>query len=168
MDQKLPYYMAYPMTLDFEDERAERMDYEYLRSMYPEIPKTILPYVEEECDRMAYENSMIYDQYPDKLQLKLMCRRVYDNVRKHERMFYEDEDQRISEGNTEGEKISATVRERGRNRDNSPASLRDFIEVMLYQDSWQGCRRRLVVDCLVKRCRLLYVVQVRLTIRPVR
>ena len=63
MDQKLPYYMAYPMTLDFEDERAERMDYEYLRSMYPEIPKTILPYVEEECDRMAYENSMIYDQY---------------------------------------------------------------------------------------------------------
>ena len=53
MDQKLPYYMAYPMTLDFEDERAERMDYEYLRSMYPEIPKTILPYVEEECDRMA-------------------------------------------------------------------------------------------------------------------
>ena len=55
--------------------------------MYPDVPKRILPYVEEECDRMEYENSMVYDQYPDKLQLKLMCRRICDNVRKHERIF---------------------------------------------------------------------------------
>ena len=89
MDQKLPYYMAYPMTLDFEDERTERMDYEYLRSMYPEIPKTILPYVEEECDRMAYENSMIYDQYPDKLQLRLMCGRICANIKKNEKFILE-------------------------------------------------------------------------------
>ena len=27
MDQKLPYYMAYPMTLDYDDERIERMDF---------------------------------------------------------------------------------------------------------------------------------------------
>ena len=87
MEQKLPYYMAYPMMLDFEEDRAERMDFEYLRSMYPEIPKKILPYVEEECDRMAYENSMIFDQYPDKLQLRLMCRRICDNVKKHEKML---------------------------------------------------------------------------------
>ena len=47
MDQKLPYYMAYPMTLDYDDERIERMDFEYLKSMYPEIAKNVLPYVEE-------------------------------------------------------------------------------------------------------------------------
>ena len=61
------------------------MDFEYLKSLYPEMPKRILPYVEEECDRMEYENSMIYDQYPDKLQLKLMCGRVCDRVRKYEK-----------------------------------------------------------------------------------
>lgn len=150
MDTKMPYYMAYPMPFSYDDERTERMDYEYLKSMYPDAAKRIMPYVEEECDRMEYENSMVYDVYPDKLQLKLMCRRVYDNVRKHERMFYEDEDQRISEGNTEGEKISATVRERGRNRDNSPASLRDFIEVMLYQELYKRrCDHR-------RRCRRFY------------
>ena len=54
--------------------------------MYPEIPKRLLPYVEEECDRMEYENSMVYDKYPDKLQLKLMCRRICDNVDRHERL----------------------------------------------------------------------------------
>ena len=48
MNEKLPYYMAYPMPFSFDDERIERMDLEYLKSMYPKIPKRILPYVEEE------------------------------------------------------------------------------------------------------------------------
>lgn len=74
MNEKLPYYMAYPMPFSFDDERIERMDLEYLKSMYPKIPKRILPYVEEECDRMEYENSMVYDAYPDKLQLKRCAR----------------------------------------------------------------------------------------------
>ena len=117
MDQKLPYYMAYPMTLDFEDERTERMDYEYLRSMYPEIPKTILPYVEEECDRMAYENSMIYDQYPDKLQLRLMCGRICANIKKNEKLS----------GNE-------SMRELLNDMEQGGNFLRDLTEVMLYQE----------------------------------
>ena len=40
MNEKLPYYMAYPMPFSFDDERIERMDLEYLKSMYPKIPKT--------------------------------------------------------------------------------------------------------------------------------
>ena len=87
MDQKLPYYMAYPMTLDYDDERIERMDFEYLKSLYPEIAKNVLPYVEEECDRMAYESSMIYDQYPDKLQLRMMCGRICENIKRNKKLF---------------------------------------------------------------------------------
>lgn len=41
MNEKLPYYMAYPMPFSFDDERIERMDLEYLKSMYPKIPKRI-------------------------------------------------------------------------------------------------------------------------------
>ena len=48
MNEKLPYYMAYPMPFSFDDERIERMDLEYLKSMYTQIPKRILPYVVEE------------------------------------------------------------------------------------------------------------------------
>ena len=71
MNQKLPYYMAYPMPLAYDDERVERMDLEYMKSLYPALAKRILPYIEEECDRMEYGNSVIYDEYPDRLQLQL-------------------------------------------------------------------------------------------------
>lgn len=154
MDAKMPYYMAYPMPFSYDDERTERMDFEYMKSMYPDTAKKILPYVEEECDRMEYENSMVYDQCPDKLQLRLMCRRVYDNVRKHERMFFGDEEDAGLSG-LDGDQetgISGTAREREHDRDgrSKSPSLRDFIEVMLYQELYKRrCDHR-------RRCRRFY------------
>ncbi|MDM8124049.1 hypothetical protein [Mediterraneibacter glycyrrhizinilyticus] len=154
MDAKMPYYMAYPMPFSYDDERTERMDFEYMKSMYPETAKKILPYVEEECDRMEYENSMVYDQCPDKLQLRLMSRRVYDNVRKHERMFFGDEEDAGLSG-LDGDQetgISGTDREREHGRDgrSKSPSLRDFIEVMLYQELYKRrCDHR-------RRCRRFY------------
>ena len=154
MDAKMPYYMAYPMPFSYDDERTERMDFEYMKSMYPDTAKKILPYVEEECDRMEYENSMVYDQCPDKLQLRLMCRRVYDNVRKHERMFFGDEEDAGLSG-LDGDQetgISGTDREREHGRDgrSKSPSLRDFIEVMLYQELYKRrCDHR-------RRCRRFY------------
>ena len=85
MDYRLPYYMAYPMPLQYDDERIERYDFEYMKSMYPQTAKKVLPYVEDECDRMEYEGSMMYDEYPDLLQLRLMCRRVYDRMMREEK-----------------------------------------------------------------------------------
>lgn len=108
MYQKLPYYMAYPMPDGSVDEREERMDLEYMKSMYPELPKKILPYVEEECDRMEYDNSVIFDACPDKLQLRLMCSRIRENVKKYEKMFAGEEQM-----------------------------LRDFVEVLLYQEIYR-------------------------------
>ena len=84
MNPKLPYYMAYPTPLLFDDERIDRRDFEYMKSMYPETAKRILPYVEEECDRMEYDCSMMYDEYPDKLQLLLRGRKIYDQAEKDE------------------------------------------------------------------------------------
>lgn len=81
MEYRLPYYMAYPMPLAYDDERIERRDFEYMKSMYPMAVKLLLPYVEEECDRMSYEGSMIYDEYPDQLQIYLMCGRIYNKVK---------------------------------------------------------------------------------------
>lgn len=48
-----------------------------MKSIYPDTAKRVLPYMEEECDRMEYDGSMMYDEYPDRLQLRLMCRRIY-------------------------------------------------------------------------------------------
>ena len=84
METKLPYYMMYPLPNLFDEDKIERRDYEYLKSMYPEMAKIILPYVEDECERYEYEEIMIYDEYPDKLQLRLMSRRIYDRVQNEE------------------------------------------------------------------------------------
>lgn len=84
MDYKLPYYMTYPMPFEYDDERKERRDLEYMRSMYPEEVKKLLPFVERECDRMEYEGSMIYDEYPDMLGIRMMCRRICEKIEIHE------------------------------------------------------------------------------------
>ena len=107
MQKKLPYYMVYPMPFVYDDGRREERDIEYMKSLYPDMAKRLLPYVEEECDRMEYQNSMMYDEYPDKLQLRMMCSRVYDKVKKNEWMLNED-------GEAEG--------------------LRDLLEVLVYEE----------------------------------
>ena len=56
----------------------------YMKSLYPAAAKRLIPYIEEECDRLEYEGSMMYDEYPDQLQLRLMCRRIYDQVAQEE------------------------------------------------------------------------------------
>lgn len=80
MRQKLPFYLAYPTLSGYDNGRKDETDYEYLWSMYPELAKQVTPYVEEELDRMEYKDSMIYDEYPDRLQLRLMSRRIYDRI----------------------------------------------------------------------------------------
>ena len=120
MDYRLPYYMAYPMPLQYDDERIERRDFEYMKSMYPMAVKKILPYVEEECDRMAYEGSVIYDEYPDQLQIRLMCNRIYDKVKKMKP--YDDEEMEMQ--------VS-------RNED----WLKDLVQIMLFQELFQRRNR---------------------------
>lgn len=84
MDNRLPYYMTYPMPLLYDDDKNMRRDLDYMKSIYPMAAKRLIPYVEEECDRMEYSGSMMYDEYPDQLQLRMMCRRIYDQVAEEE------------------------------------------------------------------------------------
>ena len=84
MENKLPFYMAYPVPLLYNDDRNARRDYDYMKSIYPDTAKRVLPYMEEECDRMEYDGRMMQDENPDRLQLRLMCRRSYDKAEKEE------------------------------------------------------------------------------------
>lgn len=89
MEYRLPYYMAYPVPLPYDDGREERRDYQYMQSMYPILIKRILPYVENECERMSYAGSVIFDEYPDQLQIRMMCKRVYEKIRQEEMDIHE-------------------------------------------------------------------------------
>lgn len=128
MENKLPYYMTYPMPLVYDDERRERMDFEYMKSMYPDAAKKLLPYIEDECDRMEFEGSMIYDEYPDRLQLTLIGKRLLENARKDKAV------------------LELEAGEKGGKDGNW---LRDLIQVMLYQEVY---KRR----CDYRKCRRKY------------
>ena len=82
MEQKIPFYLAYQMPVKEEDEKALEQDYFYLRSLYPEIAKQLIPYIEDECEQLEYTGSMMYDEYPDPLQLRMACTRVFRKVKK--------------------------------------------------------------------------------------
>lgn len=72
----LPFYMTYPMAgnglgLPYtpQDEDTVMRDLEYLQQMYPEEAKRYQRRICQILDKLDYEGSMIYDEYPDKCQL---------------------------------------------------------------------------------------------------
>lgn len=134
MEHKLPYYMAYPMDLkEYGEEKRDRRDVEYMKSMYPMSAKKILPYVEEECDRMEYEGSMIYDEYPDRLLLYLMAGRIYDRMKEGEK----------KEIAMEIEKEQVETQEFKRKKKDREETLMDLVQILLYQEIVQRrCRHR--------------------------
>ena len=84
MKKRLPYYMAYPVPLFYDDERMERQDFDYMKSMYPDMARKILPLAEDACEHMSYTGSMIFDEYPDQLQVRMMCNRIYEKLEPEE------------------------------------------------------------------------------------
>ena len=76
----MDYYRAFPPYMGYqgygqwaqpgmipEDRMLE--DMEYLQQMYPLKTKKYLSKISEVLNMMDYEGSMIYDQYPDRMQM---------------------------------------------------------------------------------------------------
>ena len=64
-----------------EGQRQAERDLRQLQFMYPETAKTLLPDIEDACDRMEYEGSLMYDQYPDKSTVLRISDRIYERVK---------------------------------------------------------------------------------------
>ena len=71
---KMPFYMAYPMQTVFLEEM------EKLKDLYPREVRAIQEMVEDECDKMEYDGSLMFDEYPDRLMLNQVVKRIYDGV----------------------------------------------------------------------------------------
>lgn len=78
--QKMPFYMTYPMQNVFLEEAEYERDMERLKSMYPQEVHTVQSLVEEECDKMEYEGSLMFDEMPDRLMLRQISDRIYQKV----------------------------------------------------------------------------------------
>lgn len=123
-----PYYDPFPFynpyqamsffpgsTWETENERDERR----FQELYPALARQIQPMVDEECDRMEYDGSFMFDDFPDQMQIQRLSRRIYARLDKTD---WEDE--------------LAMQQTPGRNW------REDFIKVLLLNEMRRRRRRR--------------------------
>lgn len=77
----LPFYMTYPMPLFYQEQDTVTRDLEYLQEMYPVEAKKYQKVIAEILDRLDYEGSIIYDEYPDKWQIYRLTQIVVDKLK---------------------------------------------------------------------------------------
>ena len=80
----LPFYMTYPLPMYYQEEDSIIRDLEYLQQMYPAEAKKYQKVIAGILDKLDYEGSMIYDEYPDKWQLYKLSKDILDRIRRDE------------------------------------------------------------------------------------
>jgi adenylate kinase family enzyme len=74
---QIPYYEGLQFPIDMSEEEQMERDKEYMKSLYPAQAKNIQALVDEECDKLEYEGSVMFDEYPDKLSLKKIGKDIF-------------------------------------------------------------------------------------------
>lgn len=87
----LPYYMTHAGYMGAEREREMVRDMEYLQQAYPGEVKRYQRRVAEILDKMDYEGSMIYDEYPDVGSLRRMVDSIVKVLQNEDRELPQEE-----------------------------------------------------------------------------
>ena len=80
MPGKQPFYMTNPIQNLYMTELEYQRDLDRMKEMYPLEIRKVQELVEEECDKMEYEGSLMFDEYPDRLMLRQICKRIRDKA----------------------------------------------------------------------------------------
>ena len=117
--QRLPFYIAYPFSENLREQEAEEQDFEGLLDLYPANVRKLWPKVEELCDKMEYDGSMMYDECPDKYKVRRMAEELCADAAE------EEEDLRAQSGRRRGN------------------PLEDMVQMLLVHEMYRRrCRRR--------------------------
>lgn len=69
----IPPILGAGKLIEFED------DFQYMKQLYPEMCKKLLNQIEECCDHLEYEGSILFDSYPDKITLERMAKKILED-----------------------------------------------------------------------------------------
>lgn len=80
----LPFYMTASNDILLAREDAVMQDLEYFKRLYPASVRMYGDKISSMLDKMDYEGSMIYDEYPDKMGIERLAKMIYDMLHKEE------------------------------------------------------------------------------------
>ncbi|WOO38931.1 hypothetical protein R2R35_10735 [Anaerocolumna sp. AGMB13020] len=79
-----PYHvpLAVPMMPLYGYDNCEdaSKDFGYMKHLYPEKAKKMMVLIEEECDKLEYDGSCMFDEYPDRVYLGKLVDKIYNNL----------------------------------------------------------------------------------------
>ena len=84
----VPFYMAYPLPVNYQDEQEMVRDMEYLQSQHSMEIRQLRKHIADTINIMDYEGSMIYDEYPDRFSMERQSKMISENLKK----TYEDDE----------------------------------------------------------------------------
>ena len=111
----LPFYMTYPLPVYVREEDTILKDLEYLQQLYPADAKKYQKKIGSVLNKIDYESSMIYDEYPCRWQLYRLAESVITILKQ--------------EAKEAGEEIP----------DEKWAWIEDMVQILLY---FEICKRR--------------------------
>lgn len=138
--RQMPYPLMYPYPDLYMSEMETERDLQYLQQMYPADAKRMQKKVEEECDKLEYEGSMMYDEYPDRVSMLLICDRIAEALAKEDAEKQAAQDYEM---NDDVEMNATQMRRPGPGRPPFDRGRRNLLEVLLYNEMHKRrCKRR--------------------------
>ena len=116
IEKNIPLFLAQSSGITtWDQEQMQEREARLMKSFYPRTAAQVQSLVERECDRMEYDGSMMYDEYPDKFMMEHICRKIEEEM--------------------ENSEINAQEKRR--------PELSDLIRVLFFNEMYRRrCRRR--------------------------
>lgn len=73
---RIPLFPLYEQ----EDDELWEQDINYMKQLYPAAVQQIQKEVDDQCDRLEYDGSCMFDQYPDRCHLELLVNQIYNRI----------------------------------------------------------------------------------------
>lgn len=109
-------------------------DYDYMKQLFPVAAKKILFEISDECDKLEYDGSCMFDEYPDRVYLSRIIERIYEKT-KH---LFEDT---VHAAEFEEEYARRGNRRPDKKPNNSNNPIKDMIEILFFHEILNRRRR---------------------------
>ncbi len=142
MDREFrPYYMQIPFLDRWGEAGEERRDIEYMKRFYPKTMRNFQRIIEDECDKLEYDGSILYDEYPDSVGFLMLVNRICDKIKKADtEAVVNEEFQMEDDGHGNVESGGGPINSR---KENDIYNLKNIISVMLSSEIYHSrCMKR--------------------------